>query len=446
MDDVAFTFDTLPFSNGVEKITKLMQGFGNVVGAVANKASGLLSALMQGAGESVAKGINKIINSREVKQAREALKGGGGGMTTMMMAKGMILANVVMGLVKKVFNTIKQNLPELSRTMSIAGDIFTRNFLWPLRKELMPYLQKILDWTRDHRATFVKWGGMLVNVFRIIKETVIGLINMGKALSGEFLKVWQGVFGKTSKSLSDFLYILMFKIQGTIIFIQALVMPLIESIGRAIGFIAVGVKGLIDGIIQGAGEIVQPLSEIIQMLSQFINELVGGEAEAQGFYQTMKIVGDFIGTTLVAAFDLLAASIRTVIDLVRIAISAFKIMFSSDIGTKIKEMEKMKSTASGWMGYMGKKGGDIVNRYKGFADRTFGDREDMRSPKKAVPMTSVVDNSRSMKQETKVNIQSVVVQTTSDDPRGHGKLAADAIGNNLSDIIKRDMQLMQNWR
>lgn len=124
--DVGFDFDPEPFKRGIDECERSVTGF---------------EKHTQGA----AAGIEKAM--------------------FWAMAKVQALGAAIKGLGNFIVGVVRQNIPELGQTFGIVKEIFFKNLFWPLRNQLTPVLQSILNWARDNRARFVEWGATLVNVF-----------------------------------------------------------------------------------------------------------------------------------------------------------------------------------------------------------------------------------------------------------------------------------------
>ena len=134
-DDVAFGYDPRPFMKGLGVVTK---GLGNLTKKVTHVAGQI---------------------TRRFLMVGVAIKAG-----------------------QALMRKFSQHIPEVGRAFNIAGQVFFKNFFWPLRRMLMPMLQRMLDWVRDHRTLFVKWGTVLANIFKVI-------INLGKQLVSIFTTI-----------------------------------------------------------------------------------------------------------------------------------------------------------------------------------------------------------------------------------------------------------------
>jgi hypothetical protein len=183
------------------------------------------------------------------------------------VAKGVLIAGLVKAAAMKVWATIQQNIPEIGQTFKIAGDIMAKNLLWPLRLQLIPLLQKLLTWTKDHRADFLKYGVVIANVFKAI---MVG-VNVAASLLKTFAKAFSEAFN--IKNLSDFINIASLKLALIFGILRAQLEPLVVAIARAtaalVKDIGLIVKFLNDiGLIRGA---ITLLTELLNVLTDLLN-------------------------------------------------------------------------------------------------------------------------------------------------------------------------------
>ena len=210
--DVAFTFDPAPFTKGVQKANKSLDIF----------HTGLLKT---GAIAAI------------------------GGATA-----GIAMAGVTSALrgTRKIFSSFMKELPEIGKTFGIIRQIFMRNFLWPIRKALMPLLQKMLNWVRDHRTMFVKWGQIVVTIFKTIVGWVQRAIKFFRKLSEGLIQFVNRTFGMQIKKISELFNVLTFKIVAVFQYIGALIAPIFKKImetAAEIGkFLIEPMKAFFEGI------------------------------------------------------------------------------------------------------------------------------------------------------------------------------------------------------
>ena len=265
MTDATFTFDPSSFLNGIKSIV-------NAMGQMERKGN-----------ESSGK-IEKAIH-----------------------ANGKAISNVAGQLIKKVagiamaymgLRAIMSRMPEIGRTWSIAGDIMMRNFLYPLRKEILPYLQKILDWTRDHRIMFVRWGNQLVNIFRIIKNIVSTLIDTLKRMWERLSEGLERIFGKSIKSMEDMVNIMMFKLSALCQFIMILLQPVFDFIIDSFVTMIQWVKAFTDGFVVGMGDITPALTDVYNQFTRLLTTITGLTQNNNTLINSFKTLGAVLGMTV----------------------------------------------------------------------------------------------------------------------------------------------------
>lgn len=263
-EDVGFKFDPKPFLSGIEK------------------AAGGISKLGKTA-ESVTSGMGKAFQWALVKI--EALK--------------------VVG--RSVVNNIKQFIPELGATWGIAKEIFLKNALWPLRQAMAPYLQKLLDWVRDNRASFVKWGQVVANAFNVV-------LMVAKQVWGVLQTVASSLKPIIHGSLGDFVNLLLTKVavltawiaNGLSALIIAVRGPIAEIVGYVVRLLA-DTWEWVRGPLGSAWEHVKGIAlSVWDLVSGFF------QANAQG-----KSFGTFfkeLATTLGLAFETVLSVVDRLIE------------------------------------------------------------------------------------------------------------------------------------
>ena len=226
--------------------------------------------------------------------------------SSFVVAKGIMMA----GLIQQGFKKIMSGLPEVQRTFSIAGDIMMRNFLWPLRKELVPILQKLLDWVRDHRAMFVQWGVVLVNIFRAIKTIIMSFIDLLKNMWDRLFGGLERLFGRTAMTIQQIINLIIFKITALVMYLQILLEPvfniIIDLVVKLIGYVA----SFISGFKKGIGDLMPDLDDFIGQLTNVLRQIMGMETEVGGLNSIFGSLGQLLGGTfklaLVGVTELLA--------------------------------------------------------------------------------------------------------------------------------------------
>ncbi|DAC71932.1 MAG TPA: hypothetical protein DSN98_07790 [Thermoplasmata archaeon] len=189
-------------------------------------------------------------------------------------------------------------LPEIGRTFEASKNIIMRNLLWPLRKELMPLLQKILDWVRDHRIAFVKAGTIIVGVFRVVRTIVGGIIDVLRVLINRVANGIEAIFGKSTQSATDMINVLLFKIAAVFIILQSILEPVFDFIGKAINVVIGIFKDFFSGVIAGAGNLGKSFGGIGERLSEITRLLGNMNVTGSALGKTFKTLGIILGTGL----------------------------------------------------------------------------------------------------------------------------------------------------
>ena len=247
--DVDFTFDTTGFKNGLKAIGS---GIADVTRNTANMAKNV--------------------------------------------SKGVMNAVAKVGLLGLAFKGIKSaigQIPEIGKTFSIAKDIIMKNFLFPIRKALFPVLQNLLNWVRDNRAMFVKWGQVLVNVFTVVSKAVGRVIDIGKGLLKTFGDFFNKTFGTQIKGMNDLLNIISFKFAVAIEFLSRLLQPLMDIIGPVI-------KVLIENIMK----ISKPIMDIAGNIIDIVTGLLTASKEGSSLVTIFETLVNFIGDAATFAAEM----------------------------------------------------------------------------------------------------------------------------------------------
>lgn len=180
---------------------------------------------MSGSFDNFSKNMNKQSIKTE-KVSTQKNKTMGKGFMKLAFLAGFVVAGVM--LIKKAI----QSIPEIGKTFAIAGGIIKRNLLWPLRKELIPYLQKMLDWVRDHRSMFVKWGVAIVKVFKVIKAVFMLGVKIVSTFVGAFKNAIKDLFDISAKNISKVFNLFIFKIITLIMLLEIKLRPLAKALGK----------------------------------------------------------------------------------------------------------------------------------------------------------------------------------------------------------------------
>lgn len=277
MDDVELTFDPEMFKKGLvsilDSLGRIETKLGDVTGAT-NKME-----------KSGAKSI---------------------GMWTALMTKGLAL---ITGAAHRIMGF----MPEIGHSIQVAGDIIGRNLLWPLRQQLIPVLQSMLNWVRDHRAMFVRWGMVIANIFRVVKMIAMNFFQSLK-------KVWEAIssgikklFGGTAKTITEILNILLFRWTVLAIAAQAIIEPIVDFFIKVFKQVVSLSRTFIEGFLSGVRGISEPIEDIVNAFKDFlsmIGDITEGMPKLSGAF---KLLGNVLGTSVKMSLEAIALFLDTVV-------------------------------------------------------------------------------------------------------------------------------------
>ena len=260
-EDIGFTFDPHPFLNGLKQVS---DGIG--------KLGDRTVAATKTMGKAFTWALIKV----------EALK----------------------GMLKMAISGIKSYMPEIDKTFSIAKDIMLKNFLWPIRQAIAPYLQKILDWVRDNRAMFIKWGATLVNVFKGVVQIVKALWTGLKGIIDIFKPFVQNVVKGGLQDIIDTLIIKVLVLSGFLVKklqeIGTWLSPIITMIAGIVGDAARIVWGALTGFFDAVKGL-DVKSTILDLLGM-LKELTG----SQGVQDLARSLGELAGVVVKEGWKMLS--------------------------------------------------------------------------------------------------------------------------------------------
>lgn len=294
MDDVTLTFDPSMFQKGIDSINSGLEQMNQHFSSFAKQST------------------------KKVQQV---------GLSAMNLVKALAPIGIAFAGIRKAIHQI----PELGRTFSIAGDIISKQLLWPLRRELIPILQKFLDWVRDNRAMFLRWGNVVANVFRIIKSIIGGIWDFIKrfweTLSGHL----ETIFGRSIKAVGDMVNVILFKVAAVVQFIMALFSPLAEFFANIFAIMIKSVKAFISGFIDGLGDLSPELKQVTEWISELASWIFNTTKNTNGLVGAFRTLGSIAGTVVGTAIRLLVDQIDHLITSFKklpYAVDALKALFS----------------------------------------------------------------------------------------------------------------------
>ena len=257
----------------------------------------------------------------------------GMGSMTKSITSGILKAASILGVLALAFKGIKSTLremPEIGEAFGIAKDVFMKNFLWPLRQAVMPLLQKMLDWVRDNRTAFIKWGRVVANIFQSVVMFLGRVIETAKLMFESIGRVFDKIFGGSLGKLDEIVNILLFKIASAVEFIgiaiqpvfawmEQLVMtfmpkiidlfntiwgflsrlvsevgpPLVDLFQRVIIGALDSIVSLLDGFFSNIGGIEISIGNIVGWFKQLIDNLLTANERGDSLLNVFETIGGF---------------------------------------------------------------------------------------------------------------------------------------------------------
>lgn len=270
VEEVAFGFDTGAFEAGINKVVQSL---------------GRMEKSFVDTSKKMTKSFSSNINP--IKAVGKALSGIGGFIGGIVKQTASLTGAFILfkGAVSAA-RTVLEEIPEIGKTFNIVKDIFFRNLLFPIRQQLLPILQKVIDWTRNNRTAFVKWGAFLVNVFKVVTKGVTLVVRLLSSFFRGFTNTFKRIFGLTAKSVGDIANIVIFKIAAVLIFLQTTLEPVFARLGELFATLLSKISKVGKEIFDAIMPIFQP---IIDLSKEF------GKGFVEGFNEIFGSVDDNLG-------------------------------------------------------------------------------------------------------------------------------------------------------
>lgn len=185
------------------------------------------------------------------------------------LTKGLALVG---GLVKG-FQSITKNMPELTQAFKLASEIVTKEFFFPIRQMVMPYLQKMLDWVRDHRAMFAKWGTLVAQVLRTVIDVAKILWDTMKGIIDTVTGALQKGLNTSFKSLDEFMNVLALKLTVVAMLVGDAMKNLLSAVSPVLEYVIEKGLELADSLAPKIGQTVERLMDTLKKLVTQFGEI-----------------------------------------------------------------------------------------------------------------------------------------------------------------------------
>lgn len=255
----------------------------------------------------------------------------------------LLKIGIVAGLAVGAFQLMQRIFPEIGMAISIISEIFIKNLLNPIRKELWPLLMKILNWVTENRTLFVKMGSILANVFKVALTIVKDFFVILKNSLQDLIDGLKQMFGIASMTIEDTLNLILFKITVVSIFIMSIMEPVINFLVKSFITLVGWVKNFFEGFIIGFGEASPVFDNLMatlnSLLSIYREFAISNDTIAKSFKSLGVIIGAYVKTVLLTAIqtiDTLVSGIALLINNIKKA----KAFLGGKDTTSYNEMNK----------------------------------------------------------------------------------------------------------
>lgn len=263
--DIAFGFDPTPFMNGMKDIQK---GMGNLTNTAQKTASSI--------GKQMFSALAKI----------EILKAG-------------------FRAVSKVVRKLAAQMPEVGKAFDIAGEVLSKNLLWPLRQEVAPLLQNMLDWVRDNRAQFAAFGQVLASAFRMAIQLAGQVWEVLKNVAESIRPALENVFGDLFGSLDETVNMLLLKVSVMAQFITRMLEPMGEIFVQMVEDWLPRLQRLFEGVVElamgfweGIEGIGESFQNIVGHLGDFVDNMTTATEKGNTLQSALNTLGETAGNVV----------------------------------------------------------------------------------------------------------------------------------------------------
>lgn len=288
------------------------------------------------------KGFQKAVDqmSKSVSSMEKKLNNFGGTMQK-SVSKGIMSATAKIGLLVKGFKTVMKNMPEIGQAFKIAGDIVSKEFFFPIRQQLMPYLQKMLDWVRDHRTLFAKWGQIVTSVIKTVVTVAKNLWNVLKDVSKMLTDSIQKGLGTNFRSINEFMDLLSVKLSVVVLMIG-------DTLGKLVTKIGEFTVSFTDGFLPPLEKLSDSIDSITESFQRLLKVFGGDDDGIKGAFNWL---GNLAGNQLIVAFESIAISVDTVVAQIQTLAQSgrlLKDLFTGDWGALENDWNAVKDIWKEW--------------------------------------------------------------------------------------------------
>jgi hypothetical protein len=303
-EDVEFTFDETPFTNAMNNMSESFD----------NMSKNLNMAI-----EKVNEGFentqdNAKKTNKEVKKNEMGFQRLGGKVKQFGLSLGNVL-KIFAGfqLLKGVFTSLINQIPELGATFKIVGNIVQKNIFFPLRQLLIPLLQKVIDFVKENRSLFVRIGTTIANIF---ESLIIVAKSFGRIIGNILDRIndrLNGVFKISLDNILELINVAVFKITALFIILETKFDKIFGNIGDVIGQLIKVTETFVAAFVTSLTKMADQLGilEDFEIIFKQIKDIL---VELEPLFE---VLGEIIGVVF-------AGALKTATSILKVFLSAIK--------------------------------------------------------------------------------------------------------------------------
>ena len=303
------------------------------------------------------KNFQKAVDSmaKSVSTIQQKMDGFGKTMTQ-SVSKAIKGATAQMALLVKGFKSVMGSMPEIGQAFKLASGIISREFFYPIRQKIIPYLQKMLDWTRDHRTLFAKWGQAVADTLGVVIVVAKSLWSIFKDLTKMLVDTLQRSLKTSFNTLDEFVAVLQVKVAFAMLLMGEAIKKLAETVTPTLEFIVAkggevisflgqlakawtmngtfeefggileniygifdkiarvsldGLVGFFEGLLTPLQNLSVPLGNLKDAFQSLLD--IVGLTDEGGLRKALTWIGDFVGNVLYTSIEGISKEVKTVV-------------------------------------------------------------------------------------------------------------------------------------
>jgi len=249
--------------------------------------------------------------------------------TSWTIAKGHVIANALMSAFGSMKQALTEHFPAMNQTFEMANKVMFANIVAPIAQELYPLLVKFMNFVRDNRDIFVKFGQVTVMIFK----TIFGIISdLFKMIWKQSDTVWSALNNgkKTVNTFFQLINFVMFKLGFLFTYLMIEIEFLIEGIANILKFLFNNAvkpfyEGFYEGFMENIVEVLDIVFEALGILKEAFDEMgVSGNENVTWLQDAFKTFGKVMAFLVTGQLKLLAYAFKGLAIVIKGLVMIFK--------------------------------------------------------------------------------------------------------------------------